>query len=72
MKRDRLRRRALRFGGASFLSQRVLEFERRVLVRILRKVGGRVTTAAALAGRNRTQFYRLLEWHELKPKDFRS
>ncbi|HWA41014.1 MAG TPA: sigma 54-interacting transcriptional regulator, partial [Gemmatimonadales bacterium] len=36
-------------------------FERDYLVRILKITGGNVTKAARLAGRNRTEFYRLLE-----------
>src|SRR3712207_8733418 len=36
-------------------------FERDYLVRILKITGGNVTKAARLAGRNRTEFYRLLD-----------
>ena len=41
------------------------------LVRILKITGGNVTKAARLAGRNRTEFYRLLERHSLEPGMFK-
>ena len=47
-------------------------FERDYLVRILKITGGNVTKAARLAGRNRTEFYRLLERHSLEPGMFNS
>ena len=47
-------------------------FERDYLVRILKITGGNVTKAARLAGRNRTEFYRLLERHSLEPGMFKS
>jgi two-component system response regulator GlrR len=40
-------------------------------VRILKITGGNVTQAARLAGRNRTEFYRLLERHALEPGMFK-
>jgi len=46
-------------------------FERDYLVRILKITGGNVTRAARLAGRNRTEFYRLLERHSLEPGMFK-
>ncbi len=46
-------------------------FERRYLISLLRAAGGNVTFAAKTAGRNRTEFYKLLSRHELDPKDFR-
>ncbi|HXM81258.1 MAG TPA: helix-turn-helix domain-containing protein, partial [Burkholderiales bacterium] len=46
-------------------------FERDYLVRILKITGGNVTKAARLAGRNRTEFYRLLERHCLEPSMFK-
>lgn len=46
-------------------------FERDYLVRILTVTGGNVTHAARLAGRNRTEFYRLLERHALSPMMFK-
>jgi len=47
-------------------------FERDYLVRILKITGGNVTQAARLAGRNRTEFYRLLERHALEPGMFKA
>jgi two-component system response regulator GlrR len=46
-------------------------FERAYLVRVLTLTGGNVTRAARLAGRNRTEFYRLLERHSLAPSMFK-
>src|SRR3989442_757900 len=46
-------------------------FERDYLVRILKITGGNVTKAPRLAGRNRTEFYRLLERHSLEPGMFK-
>jgi len=46
-------------------------FERDYLVRILKITSGNVTQAARLAGRNRTEFYRLLERHALEPAMFK-
>ena len=47
-------------------------FERDYLVRILKITGGNVTKAARMAGRNRTEFYRLLERHSLQPEMFKA
>jgi two-component system response regulator GlrR len=47
-------------------------FEREYLVRILKITGGNVSKAARLAGRNRTEFYRLLERHSLEPGAFKA
>ncbi len=46
-------------------------FERDYLARVLRMSGGNVSEAARLAGRNRTEFYRLLKRHQLRPADFK-
>jgi len=46
-------------------------FERRYLIGILRAAAGNVTTAASMAGRNRTEFYKLLGRHNLDPTRFR-
>ena len=46
-------------------------FEHDYLVRILKLTAGSVTQAARLAGRNRTEFYRLLERHALDPARFK-
>ncbi len=47
-------------------------FERDYLVRILKITAGNVTRAARLAGRNRTEFYRLLERYSLAPSMFKA
>jgi two-component system response regulator GlrR len=47
-------------------------FERDYLVRILKITSGNVTKAARLAGRNRTEFYRLLDRHALEPSMFKA
>jgi len=54
------------------LAERVALFERRALIRILRKANGNVANAARLAGHNRTNFYRLLQRHGLDPSAFRT
>ena len=46
-------------------------FERDYLVKLLQLTNGSVTKAAKLAKRNRTEFYRLLDRHELKPSQFK-
>jgi len=46
-------------------------FERDYLIKILQLTNGRVTEAAKLAKRNRTEFYRLLERHALKAAQFK-
>ncbi len=53
------------------LEQARSAFEREYLVRILRMTGGNVTQAAKLAQRNRTEFYKLLERHQLESKMFK-
>ena len=65
---------ALDAGDASLtpLDEARRAFERDYLVRILKITGGNVTKAARLAGRNRTEFYRLLERHSLEPSVFKA
>lgn len=46
-------------------------FERRYLIDVLRITGGQVSNAARLAGRNRTEFYKLLTRHALDAAQFR-
>jgi two-component system response regulator GlrR len=41
------------------------QFERQYLIRVLKMAEGNVTRAAELAGRNRTDFHKLLKKHEL-------
>jgi two-component system, NtrC family, response regulator GlrR len=47
-------------------------FERDYLAQILRITEGNVTQAARLAKRNRTEFYKLLQRHQLDPKLFKN
>jgi len=71
---ESLVRQALDTGDAALtsLDEARRAFERDYLVRILKITGGNVTKAARLAGRNRTEFYRLLERHSLEPGMFKS
>jgi len=46
-------------------------FERRYLIAVLRAAAGNMTSAARMAGRNRTEFYKLLGRHSLDPTEFR-
>ncbi len=48
------------------------QFEREYLIRLLKITDGQVTMAARLAGRNRTEFYRLLGKHQISPAMFKS
>jgi two-component system, NtrC family, response regulator GlrR len=47
-------------------------FEFDYLTELLEMTGGQVAQAARLAGRNRSQFYKLLQKHQLDPEKFRS
>lgn len=47
-------------------------FERNYLVQLLKLTDGSVADAARIADRNRTEFYRLLQKHDLTPAMFRS
>ncbi len=47
-------------------------FEREYLIRILKITEGNVTQAAKLSKRNRTEFYKLLQKHQLDPASVRS
>ncbi len=47
-------------------------FEREYLIRLLQITRGNVARAAQLAKRNRTEFYRLLNRHQLDPNSFKS
>jgi len=70
---ESLVRQALDAGDSTLtpLDEARRAFERDYLVRILKITGGNVTKAARLAGRNRTEFYRLLERHALEPGMFK-
>jgi len=67
-------RQALDAGDAALtpLDEARRAFERDYLTRILKITAGNVTHAARLAGRNRTEFYRLLDRHALEPAKFKS
>lgn len=47
------------------------DFSRRFLTGLLESAGGNVSRAARLAGRNRSDFYRLLSRYGLDPSDFK-
>jgi len=47
-------------------------FERDYLVGLLKLTDGNVADAARLADRNRTEFYRLMQKHELTPGHFKA
>jgi len=47
-------------------------FERGYLIDVLRACGGNVSRAARIAGRNRTEFYKLLARHHLDAAEFRT
>ncbi|RZK99584.1 MAG: response regulator [Rubrivivax sp.] len=66
--------RALRVPSAEVLTftEARLRFEREYLVDLLKLTDGSVADAARLAGRNRTEFYRLLQKHGLTPGVFRT
>ncbi len=57
--------------GLTPLDEAKRAFERDYLVRILRLTRGNVSQAARLAQRNRTEFYKLLERHQLQPGMFK-
>ncbi|WP_372613768.1 two-component system response regulator GlrR [Halomonas sp.] len=46
-------------------------FERSYLIKVLKITEGNVTQAARIAGRNRTDFYKLLARHDLEPGPFK-
>ncbi|MGE0557175.1 MAG: sigma 54-interacting transcriptional regulator [Burkholderiales bacterium] len=47
------------------------KFERDYLAQLLKITEGNVTQAARLAKRNRTEFYKLLQRHQLEPRQFK-
>ena len=66
--------RALRTPSTQVLSfaEARQRFEREYLVGLLKMTDGNVADAAGLAQRNRTEFYRLLQKHELTPGHFKN
>jgi two-component system, NtrC family, response regulator GlrR len=69
-----LAQRALRVPAMEALSYADAKqrFERNYLVQLLKLTDGSVADAARIADRNRTEFYRLLQKHDLTPAMFRS
>ncbi len=59
-------------AGLTPLDEAKRAFERDYLIRILRITAGNVTHAARLAQRNRTEFYKLLDRHQLQPAMFKA
>ena len=47
------------------------EFEKNYLISVLKMSAGHVANAAKIAGRNRTEFYKLLGVHSIEPGKFR-
>ena len=66
--------RALRVPGVEVLTYAEAKerFEREYLVGLLKMTDGNVADAARLAGRNRTEFYRLLQRNDLTPGLFKA
>lgn len=58
-------------GGIQTLKDAKQGFERNYLIGVLRMTNGHVANAARMAGRNRTEFYKLLNHHSIDPADFR-
>jgi len=58
-------------GAIPTLDEARQSFERRYLIGVLRAAEGNITTASRMAGRNRTEFYKLLSRHNLDPTRFR-
>jgi two-component system response regulator GlrR len=54
------------------LSQARQQFEHDYLIKMLRLTNGSVAEAAALAQRNRTDFYKLLKRHQINAENFKS
>ena len=66
-------RKALReeTAGLQTLKEAKHGFERKYLISVLRVTNGNVAAAARIAGRNRTEFYKLLGQHGLDAAEFR-
>jgi len=58
-------------GQIQTLKEAKQEFERKYLISVLRVASGNVANAAAIAGRNRTEFYKLLGQHGIDAGVFR-
>ena len=55
-----------------FIDKRVQQFEKRCLMRMLRKTRGNVKDAAKLVDIRRTRLYRMMRKHGIRVKDFRT
>ena len=58
-------------AGIHIFEEATRAFERRYLVGVLRIANGNVSHAARMAGRNLTEFYKLLNRHGLEAASFR-
>lgn len=58
-------------GKIQTLKEAKENFERNYLISVMRITEGHVANAAKIAGRNRTEFYKLLNQHEIDPAQFR-
>ena len=58
-------------GEIQTLKEAKQTFERKYLLTVMRVTHGHVANAARIAGRNRTEFYKLLGQHGIDPADFR-
>jgi transcriptional regulator of acetoin/glycerol metabolism len=58
-------------ASGTFFKNRIRQFEKRCLIRILRKTGGNIRQAALLIDERRSRLYRILKRHGLKAQDFR-
>lgn len=58
-------------GEVLTLKEAKQNFEKNYLISVLRITDGHVANAARLAGRNRTEFYKLLNQHSIEPGQFR-
>ncbi len=54
------------------LAQAMGRYERDYLIKMLQMTAGNITHAAKQAGRNRTEFYKLLHRHKIDPKHYRN
>jgi two-component system response regulator GlrR len=59
-------------AGISSFAEARNQFERDYLTRLMQMTNGNVTQAASIAKRNRTDFYKLLGRHHIKPAEFKS
>ena len=54
------------------LKEAKMEFEKNYLISVMRIAHGHVANAARIAGRNRTEFYKLLNQYSIEPDAFRN